>query len=125
MVAALPPILSDARPDFAEKAGLGDLFHYGRGRSGRRYLFTAIRPESLGDFRSAVVLFAEPARDGRLDARAIAILDGTGRPIGGDPRLSPKIPAAAVVLIHFLAVTEAERFRIVDDLTGIRVSLAA
>jgi hypothetical protein len=125
MVAVLPPILSDARPDFARKAGLGDLFHYWRGRSGRRYLFTVIRNDSLADFRSAVVLFAEPQADGRLLARAATILDGAGRSMDGGSRLAGELSPEALILVHFLAATESERRRILEDLAGTALRIAA
>src|SRR6185312_3640984 len=51
MVAVVPPLLSDAQPSLAERAGFGDRFHYWRGRSGRRYLFTAVSAATVEDFR--------------------------------------------------------------------------
>ena len=72
MVAVVPPLLSDA-PKLAERAGFGDRFRYWRGRSGRRYLFTAVPPDDLDDFRSAVVILA--GRRGR----------GGWRPAGSTP----------------------------------------
>jgi len=124
MVAALPPILSDARPDFARKAGVGDRFYYWRGHSGRRYLFTVVSPDSLRDFRSAVVLFAEAGPGERLAAHAVATLDARGRQSGdGQPIADP--PPGTVTLIHFLAASENERRWLVDDLTSISLRLAA
>ncbi|HWB49864.1 MAG TPA: hypothetical protein VG651_12200, partial [Stellaceae bacterium] len=69
MVAVLPPLLSDQPPEVPQRVGLGDRFHYFRGLSGRRYLFTAVDRRDLPDFRSAVALVAEPAAEGRLAAR--------------------------------------------------------
>jgi hypothetical protein len=124
MAAALPPLLSDARPEIAEKAGLGGRFHYWRGRSGRRYLFTSVPRDSLGDFRSVVVLFAEPAAGGRMIARSIAMLDALGR-MAGSERTAAELPAGAVALIHLLAGSEAERQRVVADLAASSLRLAA
>jgi hypothetical protein len=125
MVAALPPILSDARPDFARKAGVGDRFHYWRGATGRRYLFTAVAPDSLRDFRSAVVLLAEPGPGERLTARAVMTLDAQGRQAGGDLLSIDRLSPATIALVHFLAASEGERRSIVDDLMALSLRLAA
>ena len=79
MVAVVPPLLSDRPPEIPQKAGLGDRFHYFRGRSGRRYLFTAVSGEALADFRSVVAILAEPAPSGGLAAHAVVTVDARGR----------------------------------------------
>jgi hypothetical protein len=125
MVAVVPPLLSDAQPSLAERAGFGDRFHYWRGRSGRRYLFTAVSAATVEDFRFAVVIIAERTANGRLAAREAF----TTR---GDWRLSDFAGASmllsrpgAVALVHLLAVTRADRQLVLADLSIEAMSLAA
>ena len=125
MVAALSPILSDARPKLAERAGLGDRFHYWRGASGRRYLFTVVPAAVLCDFTSAAVVLAQRTREGGLAAREILMVDSLGRLVDGDRYLAGDVPLSVVALVHLLASTEAELRRIVDDLTAVSLRLAA
>jgi hypothetical protein len=125
MVAVLPPILSDHPPDVARKAGLGDRFHYFRGRSGRRYLFSRVASDELAGFRSAVVILARSAGGGRLAAYALTALDRLGRPADSPGRWPPAVPADAVVLVHLLSATEADRRDLVLDLTADWLALAA
>lgn len=125
MVAALSPLLSDDPPDLVRRAKLGDRFHYWRGHSGRRYLFSAVSAEALSDFRSVVALIAEPRPNGRLAATAIAILDGAGRVLCGETPWPRTMPPDAVLLVHFLAQTDAERRDLVADLSGRPLRLAA
>ena len=113
MVAGSPHLLCDEMPAFAELAGLGDRFRYWRGASGRRYLFTIVAPESLSDFPHAVGMLAEQLPDGRIAAREvfqIGAADGPARPHGAD-----------VALVHLLAVTVADRRRVIEDLCGLSV----
>jgi hypothetical protein len=116
MIAGHPLILSDARPTLAMTAGLGDRFHYWRGRSGRRYLFSVVPPESLDDFRSAIVLYAERDPRDRLAAREIVLLDANGRIAGRGGSWRPVVRQGIVTLVHFLAASDADRRRIADDL---------
>ncbi len=126
MVAVVPPLLSDRPPEIPQKAGLGDRFHYFRGRSGRRYLFTVVADEALEDFRSVVAMLAEPAPAGRLAARAVATLDAFGR-IGQTPDLAwpPAQGRRTLCLVHLLAASEAERRAVVADLATLSMQLAA
>jgi hypothetical protein len=125
MVAVVPPLLSDRPPEIPQKAGLGDRFHYFRGRSGRRYLFTAVSGEALEDFRNVVTILAEPAPGGRLCARAVVTVDALGR-IGPQPdRAWPPVQGPALCLVHLLATTEAERRAVVADLATHPMQLAA
>jgi hypothetical protein len=117
MVAVPLPVLSDQPPDFPRKAGLGDRFHYFRGRSSRRYLFSVVPHAELADFCSAVVILAKRTSDGRLAAYAMTTLDRSGRPDDNRRPWPPIIPADAVVLIHLLAASESDRHDLVDDLT--------
>jgi hypothetical protein len=125
MVAALPLLLSDRPPNLARRAGLGDRFHYFRGASGRRYLFSAVAREELADFRSATVILAKRAPDGRLAAWSIAALDRFGRPTDSRRPWPPIMPIDSFVLVHLLAPTEADRLDVVDDLTTASLPLAA
>jgi hypothetical protein len=114
MVAVLPPLLSDQPPEVPQKAGLGDRFHYFRGVSGRRYLFSSVTRGDLADFTSAVVILARPAANGRLAAYWIATLDASGRPT---PGRWPHITAAnEVVLVHLLSEDGAARRELIADL---------
>jgi hypothetical protein len=118
MVAVLPPLLSDQPPEAPKRVGFGDRFHYFRGLSGRRYLFSTVGVNELADFRSAVVMVARRAADGRMAAHAVAVLDRLGRPCGGI-RPWPPVPApGSVILVHLLSATERARFDLVDDLAG-------
>ncbi|HVY20234.1 MAG TPA: hypothetical protein VHA70_09170 [Bauldia sp.] len=103
--------------------GLGDRFHYFRGVSGRRYLFSAVARADLGDFRAAVVIVARPAANGRLAAHWIAMLDAFGRPAG--TRVLPNLGANEVVLVHLLSDTDRSRRDLVADLAPPAVAALA
>ncbi len=125
MVAVVPPLLSDHPPELPQKAGLGDRFHYFRGRSGRRYLFSVVPDEALADFRNAVAILAEPVGRGRLSARTIVALDACGRPALGDGPWPPLLPPGTLGLVHLLAASERDRSGIVADLAAMPLRLAA
>ncbi len=120
MVAVVPHLLSDQPPEVPQRAGLGDRFHYFRGGSGRRYLFSSVPEADLTSFRSAVVLFAVPTAEGRLTATWATVLDRLGRPhgLGGrtEAEWPPSVSPGPVVLIHLLSRSEAERFSILADI---------
>ncbi len=99
-------------------AGFGDLYHYFRGRSGRRYLFSRIDVADLDDFGPAVAIAAEPSGGERLVIRAITLLEEPG-----DDRLGPP-DDRCVVLVHLLADTADERRAVVEDLAGVRLPAA-
>jgi hypothetical protein len=114
MVAVLPPLLSDQPPEVPKKVGLGDRFHYFRGVSGHRYLFSAVTRGDLADFTSAVVILARRNAEGRLAAYWVATIDAAGRPT---PGRWPHVTAAnEVVLVHLLAENEAARRDLIADL---------
>jgi len=117
MVAVLPPLLSDQPPEVPQRVGLGDRFHYFRGLSGRRYLFSAIEREDVGDFRSAVALIAHRAPGGRLAASWIGLTDPFGRVEGANRRL-PTASSDSVVLVHLLSATDGERRALLADLAA-------
>lgn len=117
MVAAAPHLLSDQPPRVPQRAGLGDRFHYFRGISGRRYLFSSVGADEIGDFRSAVVMLARRAGDGTLAATDVTVLDRLGRPAGrasGD--WPPHVAPGTMVLVHLLSTSERDRIAIVGDL---------
>jgi hypothetical protein len=122
MVAVVPHLLSDQPPEVPRRAGLGDRFHYFRGATGRRYLFSAVPEADLASFRSAVVVFAAPSAKGRLMATWATVLDRFGRPhgIGGrcEAEWPPAVSPGPIVLIHLLSRSEAERFSILADIAG-------
>jgi hypothetical protein len=93
--------------------GLGDRFHYFRGVSGHRFLFSTVRRGDLADFTSAVVIIARRTPDGRLAAHWVASLDSAGRP---SPGRWPNRTMDEVVLVHLLAESEHERRELIADL---------
>jgi hypothetical protein len=126
VAAGFLPLLSDQPPDLAKRAEFGGRFHYWRGCSGRRYLFSVVPAESLADFRSAVVILAESTGDGRLAAHTVAIVGNRGCLRDMDGPRPPRLRPCTKVLLHFLATTDADRLRIVEDITGVSaVRLAA
>lgn len=116
MVAELLPILSDAAPDLARRAELGDRFRYWRGRSGTRYLFSMVPFDSLTDFRRAAAIVAEPLTDGGFLAWSAAIIDSGGRLDALDAAWPRGVPAGSVVFVHFLAESDAELEALLGDL---------
>jgi hypothetical protein len=125
MVAVLPPLLSDQPPEVPQRVGLGDRFHYFRGNSGRRYLFSAVPQDELAAFRNAVVILARPAGNGRVAAHWITVLDLLGRPTSRNRRWPPLMSADTVVLIHLLSAMDSDRRDLVADLSALPVALAA
>jgi hypothetical protein len=114
-------LLSEDAPESARNAGFGYRYRYWRGASGRRYLFSAVPSESLADFRAVIVVHAEPVAEGRLRARAAYSVGDRGETDGAAPRKAP----GDKVFVHFLAATEDERRRIIEDLAAVPVRLAA
>jgi hypothetical protein len=116
MVAELIPTLSDTPPELARRTRLGDRFHYWRGRSGARYLFSAVPFDTLTDFRSAVAMLAEPTSDGRFIAWAVADIDSAGRLRDEDGSWPASVPHGSIAFVHFLAGTSGERQDLIGDL---------
>lgn len=102
---------------------MADRFHYWCGASGRRYLFTAVPAESLGDFCHAIAVLAAPDGTGALSGRAVSLVETPGDALSlaaaltADPRL--------VAFVHLLAPTAGEREAVLDDLLGRRAGIAA
>jgi len=117
MMIAFQPVLSDAAPGTARQVGFGARFQYWRGRSAR-HLFSAVPFEALGDFRSSVVILAEPAGDGRFLAWKTALIDEDGRLTPDDGFWPAGTPHGSVAFVHFLAESEAERQALIEDLFG-------
>jgi hypothetical protein len=121
MIARRPlALVSDHPPTPARAAGL-DRFSYWRGASGRRYLFSVVPTEALADFRSVVAIFAEAGADGRFLGRVLFGIDAAGSAEAKRPEPRP----GHHVLVHFMALTDADRRRLIDDLTAAPVRLAA
>ena len=116
MVAELLPVLSDPAPGLARRAEFGDRFRYWRGRSGARYLFSAVPFEALADFRQAAAMVAEPMADGGFLAWSAAIIDSAGRLDALDAAWPKSAPAGSVVFVHFLAESDAELEALLGDL---------
>ncbi len=114
-------LLSEDAPEPVRHADYGYRFRYWRGVSGRRYLFSAVPSETLADFRSVVVLYAEPVAGGRLRARSLFIIG----PEGPEQAPPPKRMAGDKVFVHFLAASDAERAQLVEDLSSVPFRLAA
>ena len=114
-------LLSEDAPESARDAGLAYRYRYWRGASGRRYLFTAISSESLADFRSVIVIHAEPVAEGRLRARAVYAIGEEGESDATPPRRVP----GDKVFVHLLAATDEDRRQAIADLASIPVRLAA
>lgn len=106
--------LRDA-PLAAEALGLGDRYRYFHGRSGRRYLFSAVSIDSLDDYRNAVlVLEPRAAPQGETEVAWIGEIDryGTRR---GKP-LSPTRLKRMRAYVHLLASVARDRRDVLDDL---------
>lgn len=94
--------------------GLSERYHYWCGRSGRRYLFSAVTANDLLDFTAAVVVLAR--RDGAaVTGEEAMVLDGEGRKqLEARLAVDPGIAA----FIHLLSPTDAARRATIDDLLG-------
>lgn len=105
-------------PRSAAEAGITDRFRYFRGRSGRRYLFTRIEPEAVGDYERALIVLTQDRGEGE-------------RIIWVDPRAARNavpVPAAVLaqadaVYVHLLATRAEERRRIAADIDRARIAL--
>jgi hypothetical protein len=102
----------------AQAAGLDARFHFWRGASGRRYLFTEVAPENLRHFENVVVLLAEVTRKGQPVAASATVIEarlfegaGLFRELAGSSRLRP--------FVHFLATTPRARRAVVSDLAAV------
>lgn len=124
MVAVLPPLLSDRPAEVPRRAGLGDRFHFFRGASGRRYLFSAVRNHEFADFHSAVMIVARRLADGRFAASIVTLIDGEGRPLN-DTFMRESTTRDTVIFVHLLAGTDDARRALVADLTAHALPLAA
>lgn len=89
-----------SRPRVLDDAPIGDRFRYWYGRSGRRYLFSAVAASDVADLDGGVVLVAGGAAD---------------RPEHVGLDLPAGVPTGAVY-VHLLAETDAARADIIADL---------
>ena len=111
-------------PRIAERCGLGERYHYWQGFSGRRYLFTAIEAEQLGDFRNVVIIIARRDSSGLSGLEIVA---------PGDPG-EPDIERIACRLnrypglqafVHLLARDHGDRRMMMSDILGDSDRIAA
>lgn len=100
----------EGAPRAATDLGLSDRYRYLVGRSGRRYLFSAVPAEELGAYRAAVVLLDATA--GHAAWMGEVDRDGMRR---GAP-LSARALAGRRAWIHLLARSAADRRAVMDDL---------
>lgn len=106
--------LRDA-PLAAEALGLGDRYRYFHGRSGRRYLFSAVSVDALEDYRNAVlVLEPRTAPQGDAATAWIGEIDRYGARRGKP--LSPSRLKRMRAYVHLLASVARDRRDVLDDL---------
>lgn len=117
-------LYADGTPGVAQAAGIESRFHFWRGASGRRYLFTEVSPENLRHFENVVVILAEVWRGRPVAASATVIearlFEGAAlfRELAAGSRLRP--------FVHFLATSPRARRAVVSDLAAVEpVALAA
>lgn len=108
------PLVDGGSPKVPGLGSLGERYHYWCGRSGRRYLFSAVTAGDLLDFTAAIVVLAR--REGpKVIGEQAMVLDGEGRTqlearLAADPRIA--------AFIHLLSPTDATRRAAIDDLLG-------
>ena len=95
----------------AQALGLGGRLGAWRGVSGRRYIVSTIALDRLPELGAAV--FIAVGRDGAGRPYIAAIAGGEA----GDAMDDPKFRSADVIDVHLLADSQAERERIVADLS--------
>lgn len=109
------PAMGDEAPKAAEALGLGDRYRYFRGRSGRRYLFTAVPAEALADYRGAVVVMEPTTPDSRMKPW-FGEIDRHGKRRG---RAIPRSRLRRMrIFVHLLAKRAQDRRQVLDDLEG-------
>ncbi len=101
-------------PQAASALGFGGRFRYFHGESGRRYLFTAIDPDSLQDYRNAVVI----ASDQKSEMSAPIFLLGEVDRYGGRRGFgsSAKALKRMRIYVHLLASRAGDRREVLEDL---------
>jgi hypothetical protein len=108
-------LVVDGAPRTTRRLEQADRFRYWRGRSGRRYLFSAMPADALGDLASVVVLMAAETAQGPSRIVWIGEIDAAGlrqgRTVGGAGIHRTRI------FVHFLAETDADRQALIADLT--------
>ncbi len=109
------PLEDGGVPKFAQRCGLGERFQYWRGRSGRRYLFTAVGANDLADFSQAVIVLAR-ADGARLCGAAIVCPDDPGEPTIDNVAHLLARDGRLVVYVHLLADDTGARRRLTADL---------
>ncbi|MEJ1160322.1 hypothetical protein [Prosthecomicrobium sp. N25] len=107
-------LVMDGSPRTARALGFADRFRYWRGASGRRYLFSAVTPDSLDDLVNVVVLTTVDGVDGDARVAWVGEIDEGGGRCG---RSFADVAGRARVWVHFLAATGPERQAVLRDLT--------
>ncbi|MCA1243134.1 hypothetical protein LC092_11850 [Stappia stellulata] len=116
-----PSFLDKSRADApraATELGLTDRYRYLLGRSGKRYLFSTVPVERLGEYPCAIVVL-EPTigRGGRPKKAWIGEIDRDGKRRGA--RLASRDLSGRMALVHLLAGDAAQRRTVLDDLDGL------
>lgn len=108
--------LTDAGlPDFPRECGFGMRFRYWRGASGKRYLFTAIKPAEIADFSGGIVVLAVEEGDGSYRAVDVGLAE----------EMATNTPAQdRAVFVHLLATGDRRRL-VLNDLIGSEQRMAA
>jgi hypothetical protein len=105
-------------PRAATELGLTDQYRYLLGRSGKRYLFSTVPADRLGDYPCAIVVM-EPGtgRGGRTKKPWIGEVDRDGKRRGA--RLTNRDLSGRVAFVHLLAGDAAQRRLVLDDLSDL------
>lgn len=105
-------------PRAATELGLTDQYRYLLGRSGKRYLFSTVPADRLGDYPCAIVVMEPGAgRGGRARKAWIGEIDRDGKRRGA--RLTNRDLSGRMALVHLLAGDAAHRRLVLDDLSGL------
>lgn len=105
----------DEAPQVARMLGLGDRYRYFYGASGRRYLFSSVPVDTIGDYRNAVVVLETNADATVRDGNPwIGEIDRDGKRRGG--KLQDRKLADARAYVHLLASGKSDRMAALDDL---------
>lgn len=116
MESDLVPLVDGGAPRATKECGLADRFRYFVGASGRRYLFTAVTPEEIGDFAAGIMLIAHRGLKGGFAASLVTPFGGPGESQLSACRRALPVSPGATVYVHLLADTSASRCAVTADL---------
>ena len=94
-----------------EEAGLGR-FVYLRGSSGRRYVFSAIRPEQVGLYEHAVFAF------GGVNGSPVELTSDSARLGGRDAQMEPDNTRESPIFVHLLSDSDGSSVDVITDLSN-------